>query len=160
MAYCVGMSGATKAGIAVILSVVAIATVCVYWTRTPQYALLHVLRSEGGHGLEQGASPVNREGGGKKARRLPQRTEKLMDYLVRLQNETLEQTYGVRVETISIEQRRAVLIVKLNETIYSIPFYEQPDGCWRLAAFEKRERFLREASEQKKDNRVSIIARL
>lgn len=146
-----------------ILSVVAMATACVYWTRTPQYALLHVLRSEGGHGQggqERTASPIDREGVGKKARRIPQKTEKLTDYLVSLQNKMLQQTYGVRVEEVTIEWKRAVLIVKVNRMIYSIPFHEQPDGSWTLAAFEKRERFLKEASKRKKDSPVSIIARL
>jgi hypothetical protein len=154
------MSGTTKAGIAAILLVVAIATVCVYWTRTPQYALLRVLHSDSAHRKEQIAFPIDREGADNKGRRIQQRTEKLMHYLARLQNETLEQTYGVSVEKVRIEQKRAVLIVRLNKTIYTIPFYEEPDGYWKLAAFENRERLLREASERKKTSPVSIMAQL
>jgi hypothetical protein len=154
------MSGTTKAGIAAILSVIAIATVCVYWTRTPQYALLRVLHSDSAHRQEPIAFSIDRAGAENKGRRMQQRTEKLMHYLAHLQNETLEQTYGVRVEEVRIEQKSAVLIVRLNKTIYTIPFHEQPDGYWEVAGFENRERLLREASERKKNSPVSIMARL
>lgn len=80
--------------------------------------------------------------------------------LAPLQNEMLEQTYAVRVEEVRLEQKRAVLIVELNKRVYRIPVHEQPDGYWKLAAFENRERLLREASERKTDSPVSIIARL
>jgi hypothetical protein len=154
------MSGTTKAGIAAILAVIAIATVCVYWTRTPQYALLRVLHSDRGHGQDQIASPMDIQDGGKKTPQIQQRTEKLMHYLARLQNDTLEQTYGMRVEEVRIEQKRALLIVRLNKTLYTIPFHEQPDGYWKVAAFENRERLVREASERKKNSPVSIMAQL
>jgi hypothetical protein len=154
------MSGSTKAGIVAILAVIAIATVCVYWTRTPQYALLRVLHSDSGHRQERIASPIDRQGAENKGRPIQQRTEKLMHYLGCLQNETLERTYGMRVQEVRIERKRAVLTVRLNKTIYTIPFHEQPDGYWELAAFENRERLLREASERKQNSPVSIIARL
>lgn len=83
-----------------------------------------------------------------------------MLHLAPLQNEMLEQTYAVRVEEVRLEQKRAVLIVELNKRVYRIPVHEQPDGYWKLAALENRERLLREASERKTDSPVSIIARL
>jgi hypothetical protein len=153
------MSGTTKAGIAAILLVVTIATVCVYWMRTPQYALLRVLHSDSVHRQEQIAFPIDK-GAENKGRRIQQRTEKLMHYLANMQNETLEQTYGVKVEEVRFEQKSAVLIVRLNKAIYTIPFHEQPGGYWKLAAFEHRERLVREASERKKYSPVSIMARL
>jgi hypothetical protein len=150
----------TKAGIVMLLAVVTIATVCVYWTRTPQYALLRILHSDSGHRQERIASPIDREGTENKGRRIQQRTEKLLHYLAHLQNETLEQTYGVRVEEVRLEQQRTVLIVRLNKTVYRIPFHEQPNGYWTIVPFENRERLLSEASERKKNSRVSIMARL
>src|SRR5687768_10077472 len=122
------MSGTAKAGIVVIGSLLAMATLGVYWTRTPQYALLRVLESHSGPGQKRTIAHIVKPDARKQAPRLQQRTEPVTQYLATLQNKTLGQTYGVRVTDGRIEGKRAVLTVTLSKTVYTIPFNEQPDG--------------------------------
>jgi hypothetical protein len=154
------MSGTAKVVIVVIGSLLAMATLAVYWTRTPQYALLRVLESHSGPGQERTIAHIVKPDARKQAPRLQQRTEPVTQYLATLQNKTLEQTYGVEVTDARIEGKRAVLTVTLSKTVYPIPFHEQPDGHWAPVEFENREKLLREVSERNKQSLVSIIARL
>jgi hypothetical protein len=155
------MSGMTKTGIVSLLAVVTIATVWVYWTQTPQYVLLRILQSESGQGQQRAADLIYKGDEVKKRPPIQQRTEKLVHYLALLQNETLEQTYGLTIEQEArIEWNRAVLTVKLNNKLYSVPFHQQADGRWQVVDFENRGTLLREASERKTNSPVSIIARL
>lgn len=160
LAYRRGMSGTAKAGIVVIGSVLAMATLGVYWTRTPQYALLRVLEKHSGPGQERTRAHIAKPNTGKQLQPLQQRTEPVTQYLAYFQNKTLGQTYGVRVTDARIEGKRAVLTVTLSTTVYTIPFHEEPDGHWALGEFQNREKLLKEVSERKEQSLVSIIARL
>ncbi len=154
------MSGTAKAAIVIIGSLLTIATLGVYWTRTPQYALLRVLEKQSGPGQERPTTHIAKRNTGKQLQLLHQRTEPVTQYLAYFQNKTLGQMYGLRLIEARIEGKRAVLTVTFRKTAYTIPFDEQPDGHWALDEFQNREKFLREVSERKKPSLVSIIARL
>jgi hypothetical protein len=154
------MSGTAKAGIVIIGSLLAMATFGVYWTRTPQYALLRLLEKQSGPAQEWSTAHIIKRTTGKQPPSLPQRTEPVTQHLAYLQNKTLGQTYGVQLTDARIEGKRAVLTVTLSKIVYTIPFHQQPDGHWDLVEFENQEKLLREVSERKKQSLVSIIARL
>ena len=136
------------------------ATLGVYWTRTPQYAFLRVLANHSGPGQERTIAHSVKPDAGKQPQPIQQRTEPVTQYLAYLQNKTLEQTYGIEVTDARMKGKRAVLTVMLSKTVYTIRFHEQPDGHWALAEFENQEKLLREVSERKNQSLVSIIARL
>lgn len=154
------MSGTAKAGIVVIGGLLTMATLGVYWTRTPQYAFFRLLENHSGPGQERTMAHSVKPNAGKQPQPIQQRTEPVMQYLAYFQNKTLEQTYGIEVTDARIKGKRAVLTVMLSKTVYTIPFHEQPDGHWALGEFQNREKLLREVSERKKQSLVSIIARL
>jgi hypothetical protein len=149
-----------KAATVLIGSLAVIATLCVYWTRTPQYALLHVLENHGDPTQERTTAHTVKQDMGRQNPWLEHRTQPVMRYLAHLQNKMLEYIYGARMADARIEGSKAVLTVTLSKTVYSIPFYEEPNGRWRLVKFENQARLLREMSERKTHSLVSLVAQL
>ena len=136
------------------------ATLGVYWTRTPQYALLRVLESHSAPGQERTTAHIVKPNTGKQPHPIRQRTEPVTQYLAYLQNKTLKQTYGVGVTDVRLVGRTAVLTITLSKTVYTIRFHEQSHGRWTLLESEDQEKLLREVPARNKQSLVSIIARL
>ena len=149
-----------KAGTVFIGTLLVTATLCVYWTRTPQYALLRVLDSHSDPRQERIMANTVKQHAGKQNPWREQRTQLVMQYLAYLQDKTLEHTYGLRIADARREGTKAVLTVTLSKTVYTIPFYEEPNGRWGLGEFEMEEKLLREVSERKTRSLVSLVARL
>jgi hypothetical protein len=80
------------------LFLTAIATLCVYWTRTPQYTLLHVLDAYATADYQAAAVYIGNELPPKNKLQVQRRAENLIHHLVGLQNETLLRAYRVTVE--------------------------------------------------------------
>jgi hypothetical protein len=154
------MFSRTTITIAATLSLTAITTLYVYWTRTPQYTLLHVLHAyaTAGHGVA--VAYIENEPPLKKRLHVTPRTENVIHYLAGLQNETLQRAYRVTVEACRIEGKRATLRVKVGETLYQLSFEERMDGRWNLMDSEDRQAFSELAIKQMKPNNFMIIARL
>ena len=153
------MSYRTRIAIAAALGCITIATAYVYWTRTPQYALLHVLDAyeKADHGALaayiEDAKPRN-------TLYVPHRDEKVLHHLARLQNEALARAYRLTVEESRVKGKIATLRVKVGETPYQLRFEEQIDGHWRIMDFEDRQAFLERTIKGMKPNHFMIIARL
>lgn len=154
------MSSRTKIAIAAALSLTAIATLYVYWTRTPQYTLLHVLDAyaTAGHGVAVAYS--ENEPPLKKSLHVTPRTENVIHYLAGLQNETLQRAYRVTVEASRMDGKRTTLRVKVGETLYQLTFEERMVGRWNLMDCEDRQAFAELAIKQMKPSHFMMIARL
>jgi hypothetical protein len=153
------MSSRTRIVIATVLALTAIATLYVYWTRTPQYTLLHILDAYTTADHEAAAVYIE-EAPIKKRLHLTRRAENVTHHLADLQNETLARAYHVTVEESRIDGKNAELLVRLNQTAYRLIFHEQNDGRWRLIDFEKREQFSTQAVLHMTDHPLLMIARL
>lgn len=153
------MSHRTKMAIASALALTAIATLYVYWTRTPQYALLRVLDAYAN--ADQGAETAYVQNEKPKdTLYVTHRHEKVIHHLARLQNETLARAYRLTVEEVRIEGKTATLRIKVGETPYQLRFEEQFDGHWRIMEFEDRQAFLERAIKGMEPNHFMLIARL
>lgn len=146
--------------IAALVGLVMIATLYVYWTRTPQYTLLHVLNAYAKGDHEGAAGYIEQRHPLKKRLHSVRRPENIIQHLARLQNETLERAYHLTVKESRIDARSAELHVTLNQTVYRLTFDEQKNGRWKLIDFEKREDFSKQAVKEMKDHPLLIMARL
>jgi hypothetical protein len=154
------MSSRTTIAITAALFFTAIATLYVYWTRTPQYTLLHVLDAYATADHQAAGLYIEKEPTLKKGLRVTRRTETVIHHLAGLQNETLARAYRVTVEASRIDGKNADLLVRLNQTAYRLIFHEQNDGRWKLIDFEKREQFSTQAVLHMTDHPLLMIARL
>jgi hypothetical protein len=154
------MSFRTAIAIAAALSLTAIATLYVYWTRTPQYTLLHILNAYATADHQAAAAYIEKERPLKRSLHVTRRTENLIHHLAGLQNETLARAYRVTVEASRIEGNTATLRIKVGETPYQLRFDEQLDGRWTLMDFEDRQAFSERAIKRMKPSHFMIIARL
>jgi hypothetical protein len=154
------MSSRTAIAITTVLALTAIATLYVYWTRTPQYTLLHVLDAYATADYHAAAVYIGNEPPLKKKLQVQRRAENVIHHLVGLQNETLARAYGVTVEASRIEGKTVTLRIKVGETPYQLRFDEQSDGRWTLRDFEDRQAFSELASKQMNRNHFMILARL
>ena len=154
------MSSRTTIAVATVLVLTALATLYIYWTRTPQYTLLHVLNAHATAGYEATAGYIETEQPHKKRLHVPRRIENMIQHLTQLQNDTLAQAYHVTVQDSRIEGNTATLRVKVGETAYHLRFDEQIDGRWQLMDFEDRQAFSELASKRMKRNHFMILARL
>jgi hypothetical protein len=154
------MSSRTTIAITAALFFTAIATLYVYWTRTPQYTLLHVLDAYATADHQAAGLYIEKEPTLKKGLRVTRRTETVIHHLAGLQNETLARTYRVTVEASRIEGNTATLRIKVGETPYQLRFDEQLDGRWTLMDFEDRQAFSERAIKRMKPSHFMIIARL
>jgi hypothetical protein len=154
------MSFRTAIAIAAALSLTAIATLYVYWTRTPQYTLLHILNAYATADHQAAAAYIEKERPLKRSLHVTRRTENLIHHLAGLQNETLARAYRVTVEASRIECNTATLRIKVGETPYQLRFDEQLDGRWTLMDFEDRQAFSERAIKRMKPSHFMIIARL
>ncbi len=136
------------------------ATVAVYWTRTPQYTLLHLLDASAERDHEAASAYVAKASPVKQSLHVPRRTEDVIRHLVRLQNETLARAYRVTVEASRIEGETAELHVRLHDMPYRLQFHEQPDGHWKLVDFEARQAFTAQAIKGRKAHPFTILAEL
>ena len=154
------MSSRTTIAITAALFLTAIATLYVYWTRTPQYTLLHVLDAYATADHQAAAAYIDSEQPRKKRVLVPRRTEGVIHHFAGLQNATLARAYRVTVEASHIEGTTATLSIKVGETPYQLRFDEQIDGRWKLMDFEDRQAFSELASKQMNRNHFMILARL
>jgi hypothetical protein len=83
------MFSRTTIAIAMVLGLTAIATLYVYWTRTPQYTLLHVLDAYATADTQAAAAYIANKPPLKKALHVARQTENVIHHLAGLQNETL-----------------------------------------------------------------------
>src|SRR5690348_3151357 len=97
------------------------ATVYTYWTRTPQYALLHALRAEA---PEEQAAPRERESVSTRSFTLRHRRESLIAHLAAVQNRVLATGYGVQVQRLEDEGRTVVLHLDVHHRGYTLTFTE------------------------------------
>ena len=102
----------------------AIATLYVYWTRTPQYNLLHILDAYATADHQATAAYIETDQPGKKRLHIPRGTEGVIHYFAGLQNATLARAYGVTVEAAHIEGATATLSIKVGEKPYQLRFEE------------------------------------
>jgi hypothetical protein len=130
------MPSRTTIVIATVVALTAMATLYVYWTRTPQYTLLQVLNAYAKTDHAAAAVHIEKEPPLKKKLRVKRRTENLIQHLTGLQNDTIARVYHVTVEASRIEGNTAALRVKLGETAYQLSFEEQRDGRWKLMDVE------------------------
>jgi hypothetical protein len=154
------MSSRTIIAIATVVVLTALATLYIYWTRTPQYTLLHVLNAHATAGYEATAAYIETEPRHKKRLHVPRRPEKMIQHLTQLQNDTLAQAYHVTVEDSRIEGNTATLQVKVGETAYHLTFEERKDGRWTLMEFAGRQAFSQRAIKGMKPHPLMIISRL
>jgi hypothetical protein len=154
------MSSRTTIAITAALFLTAIATLYVYWTRTPQYTLLHVLDAYATADHQAAAAYIESKPPLKKGLHVARQTENVIHHLAGLQNETLARAYGVTVEASRIEGVTGMLRIKVGETSYQLRFDEQIDGRWKLREFENRQAFSDLASERMTPNPFMILARL
>jgi hypothetical protein len=154
------MSSRTTIAITTVLALTAIVTLYVYWTRTPQYTLLHVLDAYATADHQAAALYIERQQTLKKGLHVTRRTETVIHHLAGLQNETLARAYRVTVEASRIEGNTATLRIKVGEIPYQLRFEEQLNGRWKLMDFEDRQAFSELASKRMKPNHFMILARL
>jgi hypothetical protein len=109
--------------IAPTLALIAIATVYMYWTRTPQYTLLHVLDAYATADPQAAAVDLEKEPPRKKKVQVQRQTENLIQHLAVLQNETLAHPYRVAVEASRVDGKNAELLVRLNGIAYRLTFH-------------------------------------
>jgi hypothetical protein len=154
------MSSRTLIAVATGLILTAIATLYIYWTRTPQYTLLHVLHTYATANHEAAAVYLDKEPSLKKKLHVQRRAEKVIRYLAGLQNATLARAYRVTVEASRVEGTTATLRIKVGEAPYQLRFDQQIDGRWTLREFEDRRAFSELAIKAMKPNHFMILARL
>jgi hypothetical protein len=144
------MFSRTSIAVATGLMLTAIATFYVYWTRTPQYTLLHILDAYATDDHQATAAYIETDQPRKKRLHIPRPTEGVIHYFAGLQNATLARAYRVTVEAAHIEGTTATLNIKVGETPYHLRFDEQIDGRWTLMDFEDRQAFTELASKRMK----------
>jgi hypothetical protein len=154
------MFSRTTIAVATVLVLTAIGTLYVYWIRTPQYTLLHVLDAYATRDHDAAAEYLEKHPPLKKKLQVQRRAENLIHHLAALQNETLARAYRVTVEVSRIEGTTATLSIQVGETPYQLRFDEQIDGRWKLMDFEGRQGFSELASKRMKPNHFMILARL
>jgi hypothetical protein len=154
------MSSLARIATAATVGLAIIGTLYVYWTRTPQYTLLHVLDAYAKAEHAAAAAYIEKEQPLKNRLHIQRRTENVIRHLARLQNETLARAYCVTVEESRMEGKTATLRVKVGETPYHLRFEEQADGGWKLMDFEDRQAFSALAIKRMKPNHFMMIARL
>jgi hypothetical protein len=154
------MFSRTTIVVATVVVLTTIATLYVYWTRTPQYALLQVLDAYARANHETATVYFGKHPPLKKKLQAQRRAENLIHHLAAVQNKTLARAYRVTVEASHIEGTTATLSIKVGETPYQLRFDEQIDGRWKLMDFEDRQAFSELASKQMKPNHFMIRARL
>ncbi len=154
------MPSLTRITTVTVLGLTVMATLAVYWTRTPQYTLLHVLNAYAEADHEAADRYLAKESPVKPSLHVPRPTENVIRHLVRLQNETLARAYRVTVEASCIDGKTAELHVRLNEMPYRLRFHEQQDGRWKLVDFKTREAFSEQAVKGMKAHPFTILARL
>lgn len=154
------MSSRTTIAIIAAVSLAAIATLYVYWTRTPQYTLLQVLNAYATADYQAAAAYIENKPTLKKKLHAQRRTETMIQHLVGLQNATLARAYRVTVEASRIDGTTATLSIKVGENPYQLRFAEQTDGRWKLMDFEGQQTFSELASNQMKPNHFMVLARL
>jgi hypothetical protein len=137
-----------------------VTTLHVYWTRTPQYTLLHVLDAYSRADHEGVTAYIEKEQPLKRTLRVKGERESVVQYLARLQNKTLERGYRVTVEESRINGKIATLRVKVDETAYRLTFLQQMNGRWKLIDFQNRDAFSEQAVKGMKDHPLLIIATL
>jgi hypothetical protein len=137
-----------------------IATLYTYWTRTPQYALLHVLDAYATANHETATVYLEKYPPLKKKLQVQRRAENLLHHLAALQNKTLARAYRVTVEASRIEGTTATLSIKVGEIPYQLRFDEQIDGRWKLMDFQDRQAFSELASKRMKPTHFLIFAGL
>jgi hypothetical protein len=137
-----------------------IATLYTYWTRTPQYALLHVLDAYTTANHETATVYLEKYPPLKKKLQVQRRAENLLHHLAALQNKTLARAYRVTVEASRIDGTTATLSITVGETPYQLTFDEQINGRWKLRDFEDRQAFSALASKGMTPNHFMILARL
>ena len=146
--------------IATVLVFTAIGTLHVYWTRTPQYTLLHIFNVYATADHEAVAVYIEKEQPLKKRLHVQRRTENVIRHLADLQNETLARAYRVTVEASRIEGTTATLRIKVGEMPYQLRFDEQIDGSWKLLDFEDRQAFSELVMKAMTPNHFMVFARL
>ncbi len=154
------MPSLTRITTITVLALTAIGTLYVYWTRTPQYTLLHVFNAYAEADHEAADRYLVKESPVKPSLHGPRPTENVIRHLVRLQNETLARAYRVTVEDSRLDGKTAELHVRLNDMPYRLRFHEQQDGRWKLVDFETREAFSEQAVMGMKAHPFTILARL
>ena len=103
------MSSRTIIAIATVVVLTTIATLYMYWTRTPQYALLHVLDAYATGDHETATVYLEKYPPLKKKLQVQRRDENLIHHLAALQSKTLARAYRVTVEASHIEGTTATL---------------------------------------------------
>jgi hypothetical protein len=154
------LSSRTTIAITAALFLAAIATFYVYWTRTPQYTLLHILDAYATADHQATAAYIETGQPRKKRLHIPRPTEGVIHYFAGLQNETLLRAYRVTVQASRIEGTTATLSIKVGETPYQLRFDEQINGRWTLMDFEQRQAFSELALKRTKPNYFMTLVRL
>ena len=147
---------ATAATVALALT----ATLYVYWTRTPQYTLLHALHVHGDGDRERLATLLEPEQPKSIMSVAASPAERATRYVALAGNHVLKKTYHINVTNMCIEGRRAVLRVEIAGTEYDLTFVEQRHGEWKLLPFDGWTRMAKQAVEQRNDQALWITARL
>ena len=147
----------TRALRVLLITCCVVATVYTYWTRTPQYALLHALRPETG-----AEAMTHRDPKIVRKRPLAARPsrEPLTYHLATLQNRVLEKGYGIHVQHLDNEGRSVILRVDVNATDYALRLYEEPDGRWRLEDFPARADLFQVVTATRSHHPLLLLARL
>jgi hypothetical protein len=154
------MSSRTRIVIATVLALTALGTIYVYWTRTPQYTLLHILDAYATADYQAAAVYIQKELPLKKTLQVQRRAENLILHLAGIQNATLARAYRVTVEASHIEGTTATLSITVGETPFQLRFDEQINGRWQLRDFEDRQAFSELATKRMTPNHFMILARL
>jgi hypothetical protein len=154
------MSFRTTIALAAVVVLTALGTVYIYWTRTPQYTLLHVLNAYATADHHAAAAYIEPGPPRKKRLHVQGRPEPMIHHLTHLQNDTLARAYQVTVEDSRIEGNTATLRVKLGQTAYHLTFEERKDGRWTLMEFPDRQVFSQRAIQGMRPHPFMIIARL
>jgi hypothetical protein len=150
----------TTIPVAAVLVFTAIGTLYIYWTRTPQYVLLHVLEAHAKADGKEVSRYIETEKPLNNKLIVKGRTEDVIQHLAAFQNKTLARTYGVTVEESRMDGKTAKLRVKVGETTYQLRFDEEIDGRWKLIDFEARQVFSEQAIKRMKPNHFIIFAGL
>jgi len=154
------MSFRTIIAVATVVVLTTIGTLYMYWTRTPQYTLLHVLDVYATANHETAIVYLEKYAPLKKKLQVQRRAENLIHHLAALQNKTLARVYHVTVEASRIDGTTATLSITVGETPYQLTFDEQINGRWKLRDFEDRQAFSALASKGMTPNHFMILARI
>ncbi|MBA2253432.1 MAG: hypothetical protein H0W13_12145 [Nitrospirales bacterium] len=138
------------------MTTAVVATLYVYWTKTPQYALLQTLSGDKHIAPAQSYSQPDQPT--QKRLAVPVQREPLTTRMADLQSRLLLYQYGVKILTIQERAKRAMVQAQVNQTRYDMTFDEQPDGHWTLRQFAQREDFVREATARRSDNPFLLLA--